>query len=75
MKEARRPLLATSSVRALFGENNAAIAVAVCCTRQAVALWGRHVPELPARRLLDNYPELRPLARWVRAKPLRKPRS
>lgn len=75
MQVPRRPLLSTAAVRAALGDNNATIGAAVGCSRQAVALWGRHVPELPARRLLDNYPGLRPHVRWVRVKPIRKPRS
>lgn len=75
MQIPRRPLLPTATVRAAFGDNNATIAQAVGCTRQAVALWGRFVPELMARRILDGRPELQACVKWARIKRIRKPRS
>lgn len=75
MQVPRRPLLPTNVVRAAISDNNAVIAQAVGCTRQAVALWGRYVPELMARRILDGRPDLQAHVKWARVKRIRKPRS
>ena len=58
--------LRKSDVIAFFDNNGAKVARALAAirgkyTQQAVFRWGEFVPELPARQLLDHYPELKDL--------------
>ena len=64
-----RVLLRKSDVVKKFGNSNRA-AGELGLTRQAILQWGRYVPELTARRIMDAFPDL--AAKAVRAKPKRK---
>ena len=64
-----RVLLRKSDVVKHFGNSNRA-AGELGLSRQAILQWGRYVPELTARRILDAFPVLAPKA--TRAKPKRK---
>ena len=58
--------LRKKDVLAYFGNSGTKVARALAAirgkyTQQAVVRWGEFVPELPARQLLDHYPELKEL--------------
>lgn len=68
----QRPLIRKTDALRLYDDNATKLALAIGLTRQAVASWGRFLPELAARRLLELHPTV-PCGR-AQIKLIRKPR-
>lgn len=63
-----RILLRKSDALKVYENVQRRLALALDLTPQAVNLWGRYVPELQARRLIDLHPELKEKAREAKPK-------
>lgn len=68
-----RILLRKSDVVRAYNGVQRQVAIALGLTAQAVNAWGRFLPELAARKVLDLRPDLK--AKVTRAKPKRTRRS
>ena len=52
-----RPLITMASALALYDNSQSDLARALKRSRQAISLWGRYLPELAARQLLELHPK------------------
>lgn len=70
-----RPLITKAAVLAAFDGNASEIARALGVSRQYVFMWGRYLPELSARRVLEIKPELKEKVKYAENKVIRRPRK
>jgi hypothetical protein len=65
----RKPRLLKADVIAAFDGVERHVALALGCSAQAINSWGRFVPEARVYELLYIKPELKAVARYVKATP------